>query len=172
MEDQAPIRSALERNVKVVSARPSVGQGVAVTRATLGPGLSCEVTEGPWRLAVGMTEIHGAQYHINHVVARADGSLAFQRKGCGPKGFVVDPTRTVIAVGPVRVGIIICADSAQPNLYDLLLKAGDYDGAITALDKPPDKFAADLADRLKAERDGVRRQAEEKIGAATAAAER
>lgn len=59
MEDQAPIRSALERNVKVVSARPSVGQGVAVTRATLGPGLSCEVTEGPWRLAVGMTEKYG-----------------------------------------------------------------------------------------------------------------
>ena len=59
MEDQAPIRSALERNVKVVGARPSVGQGVAVSRASLGPGLSCEVTEGPWRFSVGMTEKYG-----------------------------------------------------------------------------------------------------------------
>ena len=29
------IKEALERNVKVVSARPSVGQGTAVTKVTL-----------------------------------------------------------------------------------------------------------------------------------------
>lgn len=59
MEDQEPIRRALERNVKVLTARPAVGQGQAVTRVTLKPGLTCEVEEGPWKLQVGMTEKYG-----------------------------------------------------------------------------------------------------------------
>jgi uncharacterized OsmC-like protein len=59
MEDQEPIRIALERNAKVVTARPSVGQGTAVTRVTLRPGLSVDVEEGPWKFTVGMTEKYG-----------------------------------------------------------------------------------------------------------------
>lgn len=53
------IKEALERNVKVVSARPSVGQGTAKTTARLRPGLECEVTDGPWTMHVGMTEKYG-----------------------------------------------------------------------------------------------------------------
>lgn len=55
----AQIKEALERNVKVVSARPAVGQGTARTVARLRPGLECEVTEGQWSLNVGMTEKYG-----------------------------------------------------------------------------------------------------------------
>lgn len=53
------IRTALERNVKVVSARPSVGQGTAVTKVTLRPGLTADVEEGPWKFTAGMTEKYG-----------------------------------------------------------------------------------------------------------------
>ncbi len=53
------IKTALERNVKAVSLRPSVGQGTATTRASLRPGLACEVTEGQYSLTVGMTEKYG-----------------------------------------------------------------------------------------------------------------
>jgi uncharacterized OsmC-like protein len=42
-----------------VTVRPSVGQGTAVTRVKLQPGLACEVEEGTWKLAVGMTEKYG-----------------------------------------------------------------------------------------------------------------
>ena len=59
MDDRASIRAALERNDRVVAARPSVGQGTAVTTVTLRPGLSCEVEDGPWRFSVGMTEKYG-----------------------------------------------------------------------------------------------------------------
>jgi uncharacterized OsmC-like protein len=59
MDNQDTIRTALERNAKVVTARPSVGQGTAVTRATLGPGLSVDIEEGPWTFTVGMTEKYG-----------------------------------------------------------------------------------------------------------------
>jgi uncharacterized OsmC-like protein len=59
MSSPNAIKAALERNVKVVAARPSVGQGTAVTTVTLHPGLTCEVEDGPWKFSVGMTEKYG-----------------------------------------------------------------------------------------------------------------
>lgn len=53
------IRTALERNERAVALRPSVGRGTARTAVTWRGGLSCEVTEGPWRFVVGMTEKYG-----------------------------------------------------------------------------------------------------------------
>lgn len=53
------IREALERNVKAVSLRPSIGQGTAITRARLRPGLACDVEDGNWRFTVGMSEKYG-----------------------------------------------------------------------------------------------------------------
>jgi uncharacterized OsmC-like protein len=53
------VASTLERNVKAVTLRPSVGQGTAVTKATLRDGLACEIQEGPWTLVAGMTEKYG-----------------------------------------------------------------------------------------------------------------
>lgn len=53
------IKTALERNVKAVTLRPSVGQGTAVTRVRLGSDLRCDIQEGPWTLAAGMTEKYG-----------------------------------------------------------------------------------------------------------------
>ena len=61
MSSPATIKAALERNVKVVEARPSVGQGTAVTKVTLHPGLACDVEDGPWRFNVGMTDKYGGQ---------------------------------------------------------------------------------------------------------------
>ena len=59
MEGEQSIRVALERNAKAVSQRPAVGQGTAVTKVRLQPGLACEITEGPWTLVAGMTEKYG-----------------------------------------------------------------------------------------------------------------
>jgi uncharacterized OsmC-like protein len=53
------IKTALERNVKAVTLRPSVGQGTAVTRVRLGADLRCDIEEGSWRLTAGMTEKYG-----------------------------------------------------------------------------------------------------------------
>lgn len=59
MSSPAEIKAALERNVKVLGARPRVGQGTARTTARLREGLDCEVTDGPWTMLVGMTEKYG-----------------------------------------------------------------------------------------------------------------
>ena len=50
--DNEEIRTILERKVKAVTLRPSVGQNTARTTVRLKPGLECEVTEGPWSLTV------------------------------------------------------------------------------------------------------------------------
>jgi uncharacterized OsmC-like protein len=55
----AAIKTALERNARAVSLRPSVGQGTAVTRVRLRDGLTCDITEGQWSLVAGMTEKYG-----------------------------------------------------------------------------------------------------------------
>jgi uncharacterized OsmC-like protein len=54
-----PIATAIERSVKAVSLRPSVGQGTAVTRVRLRDGLACDISDGPWTLVAGMTEKYG-----------------------------------------------------------------------------------------------------------------
>lgn len=59
MDGDETIRVALERNAQAVALRPAIGHGTAVTRARLGPRLTCEVEEGPWRLVVGMSEKSG-----------------------------------------------------------------------------------------------------------------
>ena len=59
MDNQDAVRDALERNVKAVTLRPSVGRGTAVTRVSLRDGLACDVTDGPWTLRVGMSEVYG-----------------------------------------------------------------------------------------------------------------
>jgi uncharacterized OsmC-like protein len=53
------IRTVIERNVKAVALRPSVGQNTAHTSVRLRPGLECEVTEGQWSLTVAMSQKSG-----------------------------------------------------------------------------------------------------------------
>ena len=55
----SPVRTAVDRVVKAVSVRPSVGQGTAITMVQLRPGLIAEVEDGPWKFSVGMTEKYG-----------------------------------------------------------------------------------------------------------------
>lgn len=59
MQDDTIIRTAVERVVKAVSIRASVGQGTAITRVRLGEGLTARVEEGPWNFAVGMSDKYG-----------------------------------------------------------------------------------------------------------------
>ena len=53
------IKVALERNVRAVTLRPSIGQGTTTTVARLKPQLECEVTEGTYRFTAGMAENNG-----------------------------------------------------------------------------------------------------------------
>jgi uncharacterized OsmC-like protein len=54
MDGDERIREALERSVKAVTLRPAIARRTGVTRATLKPGLACEVEDGPFKISVGM----------------------------------------------------------------------------------------------------------------------
>jgi len=54
MVDQATIRKITERNIELLTLKPSRGHLTCTTRARLAGGLRCEIEEGPWRLAAGM----------------------------------------------------------------------------------------------------------------------
>jgi uncharacterized OsmC-like protein len=46
------LRSAVERNIEAVRARPSSGQGTALTRVRIRDGCTAEVEDGGWKLLV------------------------------------------------------------------------------------------------------------------------
>lgn len=53
------IKAVLDRNVKALELRPSIGQGTAVTKVRLGEGLACHIEEGNWRLTADMSQKSG-----------------------------------------------------------------------------------------------------------------
>ena len=53
MDDQKPIREALERSVKAVSLKPAIGQKTGRTKVRLRAGLQCDIEDGAFRLTAG-----------------------------------------------------------------------------------------------------------------------
>lgn len=56
---ESEIKTALDRVVKAVTLRASLGQGTAVTKVHRRDGLTAEVEDGPWRFSVGMSDKYG-----------------------------------------------------------------------------------------------------------------
>jgi uncharacterized OsmC-like protein len=60
-EKQARIRDSIERSLKAMEARSTIGRGTATTRVRWTEGLRCEVEEGEWRLAADMSTRSGGE---------------------------------------------------------------------------------------------------------------
>lgn len=77
-------------------------------------------------LMVGMFERDGDAFYNTHVVIGPDGLLGTQRKNCLTagelqRGVCCGPReRTVFTFNGVRTAILICADTAIPQRYELL----------------------------------------------------
>lgn len=101
MRDASTIKEALERNVKAVSLRASVGQGTATTRATLRDGLACDVEEGAYKVSVGMNERFGGSSAAPSpgVIGRA--SLA----SCLTLGIAMWAARMDVAIDALEVEV-------------------------------------------------------------------
>jgi uncharacterized OsmC-like protein len=55
------IKTGVERSVKALTLKPSLGRGTGHSTVTVKDGLTCEVVEGPWRFVVDMpTSVGGA----------------------------------------------------------------------------------------------------------------
>jgi uncharacterized OsmC-like protein len=44
------VKTAVERNIKAISLRPSIGQGTAVTTVRIREGVTCDIEDGAWKL--------------------------------------------------------------------------------------------------------------------------
>ena len=56
------IKISFERNGKVLSQRPSLGQGTGISITRIKNGLTCEIEEGPWKLLADMPEQAGGNF--------------------------------------------------------------------------------------------------------------
>ena len=59
MTDNATIRSAFERNARIVTTQPAVAQKTYVTRVHIRDGLTCDIEEGPWTLTADLSATAG-----------------------------------------------------------------------------------------------------------------
>lgn len=59
MTSQEKIKEAVSRSTKALSLKPSLGLGTGISKARITNGLSCEVTEGKYKLIADMPESVG-----------------------------------------------------------------------------------------------------------------
>lgn len=59
MNQSEKIKTAFERQVRVVQLREGMGIGTAVTKVSVEKGLTCNITDGDWKLTADMNEKWG-----------------------------------------------------------------------------------------------------------------
>ena len=59
MTSQQKIKEAVSRSTKALSLKPSLGLGTGISKAKITNGLSCEITEGNYKLIADMPESVG-----------------------------------------------------------------------------------------------------------------
>ena len=50
MADAKNLKIAIERNIKALSLRPSIGRGTATTVCRIRDGTTCDIEDGQWKL--------------------------------------------------------------------------------------------------------------------------
>ena len=55
------IRTAIERSIKAVTLKPALALGTGISKTRVVNGLSCEITEGNWKLVADMPEAVGGK---------------------------------------------------------------------------------------------------------------
>ena len=50
MAGNRDLKSAIERNIKALALRPSIGRGTATTTVRVRGGVTCDIEDGPWKL--------------------------------------------------------------------------------------------------------------------------
>lgn len=50
MADAKDLKTAVERNIKALKLRPSIGRGTATTVCRIRDGTTCDIEDGPWKL--------------------------------------------------------------------------------------------------------------------------
>ena len=119
MNQADKIRLAFDRSHKALTLKPALGLGTGCSVAKIINGLTCEVTEGPWRFKADMPEVAGG-----NAVAPTPGVYGRAALGsCLAIGYMMRAARDNINIQSVEVKV----------------QASYDDGALfgTAAENPP-----------------------------------
>ncbi len=59
METHNKIKTAIERSIRALTLKPSLGLGTGISRTRIIDGLTCEITEGDWKYKADMPQSVG-----------------------------------------------------------------------------------------------------------------
>lgn len=95
------IKTAINRSIKALSLKPSLGLGTGISKARITNGLTCEITEGSWKFTADMPESVGgnAAGPTPGVYGRA--SLG----SCLAIGYIMDAAKKNIPVDALEVEV-------------------------------------------------------------------
>lgn len=101
MQSQQRIRQALDRNVRALERRASLGRGTATTTARVTDGFTCVVEEGRFRLVADMTEKYGGADEGPNPGVYGRAALA----SCLAIGYVMHASRAGLEIDALEVQI-------------------------------------------------------------------
>ena len=140
------IRTAFERNVRVLTRRPTSGQKTSLTRVRVRDGLTCDIEDGPWKLTADMNK--GAGGDENGPDPGVLGRAALG--SCLAIGYVLWAARLGVTLSEVQVEVQTFSDAR--GIYAV----GDVEAGPTEL-----RYTVEIeSDASEAEILGVLDQAE------------
>ena len=95
------IKLAIDRSVKAMTLRPSMGLGTGVSRARIVRGLAVEVTEGHWKFTADMPAGTGGEASAPTPGVYGRGALG----SCIAMGYAMEAARAGIPIDTIEVEV-------------------------------------------------------------------
>jgi uncharacterized OsmC-like protein len=111
MAESAHLKTALERNIKAIKLRPSIGRGTATTTVKIRSGVACDIEDGGWKLVADQSTGDGG-------AGLGPDPGVFGRAALGSclaMGYVIWATRLGVALDSVEV--VVEADYDAAGMY-------------------------------------------------------
>jgi hypothetical protein len=67
MSETEKLKVALERSIKALTVKPSLGLGAGRSKTRIKNGLTCEIQEGNWKFLADMPESIGGSARVPHL---------------------------------------------------------------------------------------------------------
>ena len=123
MTSQQKIKEAVSRSAKALSLKPSLGLGTGISKARITNGLTCEITEGKYKLIADMPESVGG--NASGPTPGVYGRAAFG--GCLAIGYMMQASASNIKIDSLEVevhadyddGALLGTSSAPPGYLEV-----------------------------------------------------
>lgn len=158
MSEMEKIKIAIERGVKALSLKPSLGLGTGISKTRIKDGLTCEIQEGNWNFTADMPESIGgnAQGPTPGVYGRAalGSCLAIGYMMCAAKknipiaslevevqadyddGALLGTSQVNPGYTEVRYTITVESDASEQEILKMIDEANDHSPYLDVFSHP------------------------------------